>query len=146
MQSLIIYETGKISTPPVRARGPALKTLVSNRLDAIRHTLNTMAIMTNGTDSITRCPRGISPEICLFFIFLFFKWLPSTLVNIFNHIRHPPDAGLQKVTAAAADIPQACRMALSSVLDGHRRTHLGPEVLHRRTHLGPEVLHRRTHL
>ena len=59
-------------TPPVRVRGPAVKSFVSKRFDAIRHTLKSKAISTKGTESITL-------SFLFSVIFLFFKWLPSTL-------------------------------------------------------------------
>ena len=55
-----------MTTAPGNVNDPNANTLVAKRLDAIRHTVNSMASSRKVTDTFL-------------FIFLFFKWLSSTL-------------------------------------------------------------------
>ena len=62
-------------TPPVRATGPAMKSLVSKRLDAIRQTLKTIAISMKETDREYVCRKDSVPYLPCF---NYNGWFPST--------------------------------------------------------------------
>ena len=48
----MMYDTGKMSSPPVRCSGPNTICFVSRMLDAIRHTVKMMLNCMNSTDTI----------------------------------------------------------------------------------------------
>ena len=69
-----MYEIGKITTAPEswRGRDQSFQVLGTKMLEVMRHTVKTVARMTNVTDSVMRC------DSCLIDIFLVFNVVSRT--------------------------------------------------------------------
>lgn len=76
----MMYDTGKMTTPPVSAIPQTVKSFVSKRFDAIRHTLKIMAIIRKGTETVVA--------------FAFWGTVLSILVFISGYQAHSGTAGI----------------------------------------------------